>query len=158
MYPNLLATASVAALLLFAPARANASCCDESRHRHEPDASVMLLEIDSTEPQWGPEPVLWQVMEVWFHRPVRVGTFILQGRYLIEHDHRRMAHGKPCTYIYAYDNQQLPVVAFECTHLKRARANANTVVLVSIDSGMFKELVAFQFAGETAAHGVPTGR
>jgi hypothetical protein len=150
MYPKLLAFAGVAALLLLVPARANASCCDQPRHHQ--------AVTDAVDNQRAPEPVVRQVMEVWFHRPVKVGTFILQGRYVIEHDNRRMAHGRPCTYIYAYNNQQLPVVAFECTHLERDRVNANTVVLVDIDSGLFKELAAFQFAGETAAHGVPIGR
>ena len=41
-----------------------------------------------------------RLMTVWFDKPMKVGDRILMGRYLIEHDDVRMAHGYPCTYIY----------------------------------------------------------
>jgi hypothetical protein len=69
-----------------------------------------------------------------------------------------MARGEPCTHIYAYSDQQNPVVAFHCTHLERDRANDNRVVLVTIGDGTMQELQEFQFAGESAAPGVPAVR
>ena len=71
----------------------------------------------------------------------------------------RMARGEPCTYIYAASDLRLPVVTFHCTHLERGRSGAPTVVLRSLgESNGMKELVAFQFAGEIGAHGVPVNR
>ena len=96
---------------------------------------------------------------VTFKNPVLVGNRILLGKYVIEHDNWRMARGLPCTHIYAYDDQRLPVVAFHCTHLKRPRSNAPTVTLRSMhEPNGLKRLTEFQFNGETAGHGVPTGR
>ena len=168
---KLFALAGVAALLLFVPARADASCCDQSKPAMhdmkagccdmpcctdkvaaEPNAVDFLLSLD---PQFKPAPPVNQKTEIWFQRPVRVGPAILHGRYVIEHDNHRMARGEPCTHIYAYNDQTKPVVRFHCTHLERDRAGANTVVLYSIGDGTMQALAEFQFAGEHAAHGVP---
>jgi hypothetical protein len=168
------AIAGVAGLLLFVPARADASCCDQSKAAMhdmkgaccdmpccahaaaaEPSAIEMLLSMD---PQFTPAPPAVQKTEIWFQRPVMVGRSILQGRYVIEHDNDRMARGEPCTHIYAYNDQTKPVVTFHCTHLERGRASANTAVLATIGDGTMQKLTEFQFAGETASHGVPNGR
>lgn len=167
------AVAGIAGLLMFLPARADAACCDQSKpatHDHEmkagccdmpcckdkaaaePSAIDILLAND---PQINPAPFEVQKTEVWFKRPVLVGKSILQGRYVIEHDNGRMARGEPCTHIYAYNNQQTPVVAFHCTHLERDRPSVNTAVLSSVGDGTMQVLSEFQFAGEHAAHGVP---
>ena len=163
-----LAFAGVAGLLVFMPARADASCCDQSKPAMhdmkagccadmpcctdkiaaEPSAIEMLMTM-------APAPPVHQKTEVWFKRPVRVGGAILQGRYVIEHDNDRMARGEPCTHIYAYNDQTKPVVTFHCTHLERDRTGTNTVALYSIGDGTWQRLSEFQFAGETAAHGVP---
>lgn len=176
-----LALAGVAGLLLFMPARADASCCDQSKAAMhdmkagccdmpccteqvaaaEPSAIALLLSMD---PQFAASQVTTaatpavQRTEVWFHRPVRVGNSVLQGRYVIEHDNDRMARGEPCTFIYAYNDQTKPVVTFHCTHLERGRADANTVVVYSLGDGTWQALSEFQFAGETASHGVPSVR
>ena len=118
---------------------------------------VLLLPLEN-DPQLNPAPPVRQQTEVWFQRPVMVGRHILQGRYVIEHDNDRMARGEPCTYIYAYDDRTKPVVAFHCTHLERDRQGKNTVVLATISDGSMQLLQEFQFAGETASHGVPTER
>ncbi len=174
MHFNLFA-AAFAGLLAFAPAAADASCCDQKTHaaQHgqagccdmpcckdhkggtEPTIVEQFLTMD---PQLNPAPPVRQLAEVWFHRPVLVGKSILQGRYVIEHDNDRMARGEPCTHIYAYDDQKTPVVAFHCTHLERDRADQNTVVLTTTSDGNMQRLTEFQFAGETAAHGYPTIR
>jgi hypothetical protein len=179
MHSKLLAAAGVASLLLFTPAAADASCCDQTKMAghdmkggccdmpccadkaakpasEEIDILAMLpLENDR---QLLPAPQARQQTEVWFQRPVRVGGHILQGRYVIEHDNDRMARGEPCTHIYAYDNQKVPVVRFHCTHFERDRAGRNIAVLATIGDGSMQQLMEFQFAGETAAHGVPTER
>jgi hypothetical protein len=161
------AVIGVGLLASFATTPAAASCCDHSqksacceqhlqsccKHPDDPIAkSVLLPNLDE------PRPVRERLV-VWFHKPVKVGDRILQGKYIIEHDNDRMAHGGPCTYIYAASDQQLPVVAFFCTHLERPLAGQPTVVLRPLgEANGMKELVAFQFAGEMGAHGVPVNR
>jgi len=105
------------------------------------------------DPQLNPAPPARQLTDVWFKQPVLFGNKILQGHYVIEHDNDRMARGEPCTHIYAFDDRTKPVVAFHCTHLERPRASQNTAVLITKDD--HKVMTEFQFAGETAAHGVP---
>ena len=178
MHSKLIAAAGIAGLLLVAPASADASCCDQEKHmmkagapccdmpccadraaKSEPkDVDLLLLLPPENDPQLFPAPPARQRTDVWFHRPVWVGGHILQGRYVIEHDNDRMARGEPCTHIYAYNNQQLPVVRFHCTHLERDRAGKNTAVLATVSDGSMQQLLEFQFAGETASHGVPSGR
>lgn len=98
-----------------------------------------------------------QTAVVLFQRPVWVGNTVLMGKYVIEHDTERQARGEPCTHIYAVTDQKTPVAVFHCTHLEGERAETALVVVRSID-GEQQRLVQFQFAGETAAHGYPTGR
>lgn len=99
-----------------------------------------------------------QVAVVSFTKPVKVGEWILLGKYIIEHDNNRMARGLPCTHIYAANRPHVPVVRFHCTHLERDPVERDTVVLKSTGDAIIKEFAAFQFAGETAAHGVPSVR
>ena len=100
-----------------------------------------------------------QIMTVYFYKPVKVGDRILFGNYIIEHDDVRMRRGRPCTYLYDASDPRLPVVSFRCKHLTRPKKAAPTVIVRSfhVGNGM-TELVAFQFAGETLAHGVPDAR
>ena len=179
MYSKLFAAAGIAGLIVLAPVSAvaqsthqmkpGAPCCAD--HAMKPDMPCCADHAPKTEPvdngqflvfeddpQLNPAPPVRQLTEVWFHRPVRVGRHILQGRYVIEHDNDRMARGEPCTHIYAYDNQRVPVVRFHCTHLERGRVGANTAVLATIADGSMQQLLEFQFAGESAAHGVPSER
>ena len=176
MHARLFAAAGIAAVLFLAPASADASCCDQAKHTMKAGASccdmpccadkavkpeakevVLLLPLEN-DPQLNPAPPVRQQTEVWFQRPVMVGRNILQGRYVIEHDNDRMARGEPCTHIYAYNDRTKPVVAFHCTHLERDRNGTNTVALETIGDGSMQTMTEFQFAGEAAAHGVPTGR
>jgi hypothetical protein len=100
-----------------------------------------------------------QTMTVWFHRPVKIGDRILLGQYVIEHDTVRMARGRPCTHVYAASDQRLRVVAFHCTHLKRPAGEQPRVVLRPLgEANGMMAFAEFQFAGEDAGHGVPTGR
>lgn len=104
------------------------------------------------------EPPMVQVLDVFFRDPVRVGDRVLMGAYRIEHDTARMARGEPCTYIYARDDLRLPVVTFHCEHLTAPSAPTATVTLAPATVPGPRALTAFQFAGETAAHGVPAAR
>jgi hypothetical protein len=100
-----------------------------------------------------------RLMTVWFDKPMKVGDRILMGRYFIEHDDVRMAHGLPCTYLYSAADPRLPVVAFRCRHLARAASAQPTVVVRSVKNAIgMRELVSFQFPGEAWAHGVPTAQ
>ena len=128
------------------------ACCDKDEQT--PEAVVVL--IRQLKPEARP---VRETMTVWFRTPVKIGDRILLGKYVIEHDNNRMARGRPCTHIYAASDQRLPVVAFHCTHLKRAAGARPSVTLVSLGepNGM-KELTEFQFAGEVGAHGAPVVR
>ena len=176
MHFKLLAAAGAAALLLTAPVRADAStCCDKkdmpcceqkaemaccAGHQHavknDADALQMLLSFAQVSPQLSPAPPVRQSTDVWFMRPVMVGKSILQGHYVIEHDNDRMARGEPCTHIYAFDDRTKPVVTFHCTHLERERASKGIAVIER--KGEWEHLTEFQFAGESASHGVPSIR
>jgi hypothetical protein len=124
------------------------TCCDSV---NDAAARAVLL------PQVVPEtPLVRETLAVQFNKPVKVGDRILFGSYIIEHDHDRMAQGKPCTHIYAASDPRIPVVAFHCTHLDRAEADRNSVTLRSLgESNGMRELTEFQFAGERGAHGTP---
>jgi len=180
MHFKSLVAASITGLFLLLPVPAAAGCCDqhqmkaneaccnmpccaETAVKEEPIDILSMLPWDgdpvlAIDPQLTPAPPVRQLTEVWFHRPVLVGKHILQGRYVIEHDNDRMARGEPCTHIYAYNDQTVPVVKFHCTHLERDRAGQNTVVLVTVGDGSMQVMQEFQFAGETASHGVPSER
>ena len=99
-----------------------------------------------------------QAFFVTFRDPVRVGDRILLGRYIVEHDNHRMARGEPCTYIYEASDPRLPVVVFHCTHLTRPAPKVDTVFLHRSGTYPLQELQGFQFAGESASHGVPVIR
>jgi hypothetical protein len=184
MHLKLLVAAGITGLLMLAPVpAAAAACCDQHQmkagekccdmpccadhadHAVKPASTDILLQLAweddpmlANDPQWAPAPPVRQLTEIWFHRPVLVGRHILQGRYVIEHDNDRMARGEPCTHIYAYNDQKNPVVAFHCTHFERDRPGKNTAVVASVGDGTMQQLLEFQFAGETASHGVPSER
>lgn len=169
MHSRLLASIGLAGLLFASPAFAAAPCCEDTTAdkaccdmpccQDQDGMKMTALDVpfDMTPPV---PPVIAparQATVVWFHQPVRIGNNILQGRYVIEHDNDRMAAGGPCTYIYSWDDQKVPIVAFYCVHLNRPGVEKTTVVL-SPGSDGFKRLVEFQFPGDAAAHGTPAVR
>jgi hypothetical protein len=131
------------------------ACCN-----HDGDkiaAAVLMPDLMVMAPK--AERPVRQTSVVMFMRPVKIGDRILLGKYIIEHDNDRMARGQPCTHIYAASDPRLPVVRFHCTHLDRPRVDRDTVSLVSLaDPTGMQLLTAFQFAGDAAAHGVPSIR
>lgn len=169
MHSKLLAVAGVASLLLAAPARADAACCQPPQDQvkccdmpccadQKADVSTGIL-VFQDDPQLNPAPPARQLFDVWFKRPTMVGRSLMQGRFIVEHDNDRMARGEPCTHIYAHSDyakgdRSKPWATFHCTHLERGRAATNLVVLESL-SGGWQRLTEFQFAGETASHGYP---
>ena len=174
MHLKLFAAAGAAAFMLFIPATADASCCDQEKMSHAKGACCdmpccadhaakkaevkeieLLLPLEN-DPQLNPAPPARQATEIWLMRPTLVLGRILQGHYVIEHDNDRMARGEPCTHIYAYNNRVKPIVAFHCTHLERERSSKPIAVLGT--KGDMQSLDEYQFAGETAAHGVPAVR
>ena len=157
---KMLALVGVAGALVSAPALASDTACDHKAGMAccEEKARCDMPCCAKDTPVTSIVAPVRQVAVVWLHRPVWVGGTVLQGRYLIEHDTARMARGEPCTFIYPFADQRLPVVAFHCVHLERASGKTNTVVLESIGDGQHQKLQAFQFAGEIVAHGVPTVR
>ena len=149
-------------LLLASPAAAaNGACCDQKMDKACCDMPCckdhVMAPKTSAAAVVPAETPARQAVYVWFQRPVMAGTHILQGRYVIEHDNDRMARGEPCTRIYAYDDRRLPVVQFDCIHLERDAAHQHQVVLAWSGDGM-QQFREFQFAGETAAHGLPNDR
>jgi hypothetical protein len=149
----------IAMLMMFAAAPASASaCCDTqamSCCQHASQASKSCCKHESMTAMDKISAV--QRAVVWFERPVWVGTTVLMGKHVIEHDTDRQSRGEPCTHIYAADDLKTPVAAFHCTHLDRTRVEQDTVVLRPLPDG-HRRFVEFQFAGEAAGHGYPTGR
>lgn len=179
MQSRLLASVGFAGLLFASPAfaadasccqamKADKPCCDMPCCDKQPP-TVAMPEADLTDPFWlalfqteppVPPPVAVPARQsaiVWFNQPVRIGNNILQGRYVIEHDNDRMAAGGPCTYIYKWEDQTVPVVAFHCVHLDRPGVEKTTVVLTNGPDG-FKRLLEFQFPGDSGGHGTPVVR
>lgn len=173
MHPRLLASIGLAGLVLASPAfaaapccqamKADKACCDmpccQDHKMAQADLADPFFLAISTEPPVPPQATApaRQVTVVWFQQPVRIGNNILQGRYVIEHDNDRMAAGGPCTYIYKFEDQKVPVVAFHCLHLDREARDKGTVVLHRGSDG-FMRLDEFQFPGDPAAHGMPNVR
>lgn len=156
MHSRLIASLGLAGLLMASPAFAAAPCCQEMKAVHSDLAADPFFQALDTALPVPPVPAR-QSTVVWFNQPVRIGNNILQGRYVIEHDNDRMAAGGPCTYIYKFEDQKTPVVAFHCVHLERDGVDKPTVVLSTGPDG-FKRLVEFQFPGDTGGHGMPTVR
>lgn len=145
----------------FATSPALAQCCDD--HQDHSARACCASHDGATAGSAVPHSAIVtapgvQKTVVFFGEPVRIGGTgpYLKGLYVIEHDDNRMARGEPCTYIYPLKNQLRPVVTFRCTHLERAAAETDRVVLSRQSVSGFKELREFQFAGDEASHGVPT--
>lgn len=153
MHFRLLAAAGVAGLMMFTPTAAAAQATHEMKAGCCDMPCCAEHKMAAADPQLAPAPPVRQSSVVWFQRPVMVNRHILQGRYVIEHDNDRMARGEPCTYIYAFEDRTKPIVTFDCEHLVRDRASQTTASVAT--KGDMQVLTEFQFAGETAAHGVP---
>ena len=84
-----------------------------------------------------------------------LGVF-LKGRYLIVHDHDKMALGEDCTFVYSRKAGQPDrlVVSFHCIPVARNKAEHFTVLTARLSSRV-TEVREVQFAGSTEGHQVP---
>ena len=91
-----------------------------------------------------------------FDNPVVLQGVVLKGTYLFVHDDAAMKRGEACSRIYKGDTEVANklVASFHCIHVERTRAAKFTVRTAETTPGMM-ELREFQFAGDTAGHGVP---
>ena len=105
-----------------------------------------------------------QAARVTFVRPTRVNGFFLLGSYVVVHDEGKMAQGEPCTTFYRLHTRERAevVVAFRCEP-RQAEVVAQPMFRTCPSRGpvtgtTLVELVDYQFAGDTEAHGVPLVR
>jgi hypothetical protein len=91
-----------------------------------------------------------------FDNPVTLQGVVLKGTYLFVHDDAAMKRGEACSRIYKGEAEAPDklVASFHCIHVERSKATKFTVRALETSPGMV-ELREFQFAGETAGHGVP---
>jgi len=100
----------------------------------------------------------WAVVDL--QHPTQIGTTVAMGPVLFVHDDAKMARGEPCTTVYRYEPGKGPqeeIVSFHCQ--PRQTAVAETFILTTetnLDLGLSGcRLKAYQFAGDSEAHGVP---
>lgn len=97
----------------------------------------------------------WTIVN--FVNPVRVHKAFISGPVLIVHDDQKMQRGEPCTTFYRFDLEGGPkeaLVSFHCKPRRTAAADTTTLSTVMIEPGA-KELVEYQIAGDSEAHGIP---
>ena len=94
---------------------------------------------------------------VTFNEPTEVAGVFVNGTVLITHDDT-MSLTEPCTTIYRLDpvkGAQEELVSFACVPAERDRAETFTFRTRRDPMTGCAQLVEFQFAGDTEAHGVP---
>lgn len=92
-----------------------------------------------------------------FNDVVLLQSVPLKGEYLFVHDDAAMARGEACTRVYK-GNAEISsklVVSFHCVPVERARSTYFVVLTKQVTLGV-QEVTAYQFKGDTEAHGVPT--
>jgi hypothetical protein len=96
-----------------------------------------------------------------FDHPTLVGATILVGRYMVVHDADKMARGEPCTTLYPDEpigNARRETVSFMCVPWTRTAPDRFTIDTTWDAERDLYTLTAYQFAGDTEAHGVPRSR
>ena len=92
-----------------------------------------------------------------FTDPVLVARTLVSGPVLIVHDDEKMARGEACTTFYRFDKKEGPkeaLVSFHCKPRRASRVDATTFTTAATEIGV-KQLVEYQIAGDSEAHGVP---
>jgi len=96
---------------------------------------------------------------VTFQETTRVCDHLLQGQYVVVHDDDKMARGEPCTTFYRMKKGEAEAVAsFHCIPRQNGRVEQTTVTVVRrgpTTTTYVPELIEYQIAGDTEAHGVP---
>ncbi len=96
---------------------------------------------------------------VQFDRPTWVATALLMGRYVIEHDDERMAHGASCTTVYRMGHDgPIDVVSFHCTPRRQPAPKHFRVSVIPDPLDGRDTLTAYQFTDDPEVHGVPVAR
>src|SRR5262245_55075194 len=85
------------------------------------------------------------------------GVVLAPGMYTFVHDDQAMERGEACTYIYKGYGAATKnlAVSFHCTPAERAKATHFLVRSIETPGGV-RELLEYQFKGDTEAHVVPT--
>lgn len=95
-----------------------------------------------------------------FNDQVKLLDVFLRGRYLIVHDHEKMAGGGDCTYIYSLKDGHPDrlLTSFHCNPVARAKAGDFTVRTSRRSPRDVPEVLEIQFAGSSEAHQIPHER
>lgn len=103
-------------------------------------------------------PRQWAIAN--FTDPVFVTDQILMGPYLIVHDDAKMERGEACTSFYRFDRVKGPqeeVLSFHCTPANRKLVDTLTFTQTEASASLgIHQVTAYQFAGDSEAHGIPT--
>jgi hypothetical protein len=97
----------------------------------------------------------WSI--VFFAQPTLIAGRAVQGTVMVVHDDQLMASGGACTSVYRFDPATGPkelVVSFMCRPEKVDAVNKFTASCIREGSNL-QVLTAYQFPGDTEAHGVP---
>lgn len=125
--------------------------------------ATAAINLGRPTPLSGPAvPTVQQIRVHLSQRTVVYGKLLI-GDYVIVHDEGAEAREKPCTTFYRVEaSGERPVVAFHCVKRTRVRAAQPTLVVRPKASPLTAsglttavELLEYQFAGDTEAHGVP---
>jgi hypothetical protein len=105
-----------------------------------------------------------QSSRVTFTELTRVCGQFLMGTYIVVHDDAKMAAGGPCTTFYRVADKPGvdadAVVSFHCIPRQRTAVSQTTITTVPTigvtSATRSVDLVEYQIAGDSEAHGVPT--
>jgi len=120
---------------------------------------LTAMTATSSVPLGAREPV--QASRVTFTEVTRVCGYFLMGTYVIVHDDAKMAAGEPCTTIYKIRDGQPAeaTVSFHCIPRQRGLVASTTLTTIpsmgTTTGTRTVDLVEYQIAGDTEAHGVP---
>jgi len=89
-----------------------------------------------------------------FLKPTFFHGALLQGDYLITHDHDKMAKGEPCLFVHRErtGTSGEPVVSVHCKTIERREAGQARIATLRVIDGVVWSLHEIQFAGSASAH------
>jgi hypothetical protein len=102
-----------------------------------------------------------QASRITFAQVTRVCGHYLSGTYVVVHDDTKMARGEPCTTFYRLnsDTDAEAVVSFHCLPRQRDVVSSTTITTTptpgTTTATRTVDLVEYQIAGDSEAHGVP---
>ena len=89
-----------------------------------------------------------------FLNPTFFHGALLQGDYLITHDHDKIAKGEPCLFVHRErtGTSGEPVVSVHCETVERDKSTEARIATLRVSDGVLWSLREIQFAGATSAH------